>query len=629
MPGFNKYLIIGLLATYTLFFSLACLAKLHSFLYFDYDLAVYAQLLWNIAHGSGYSSLMGVHFLGNHAQPILFFIAPIYSILPFPATLLLLQVIVLAVALVPIYLIARKYLPQNLSLAIAVMYILYPALAFTNLFEFHPVVFSTLFLAMMMYFFDNNDYKKFIVCMILSISCQENISLVIIFIAGLAVVKKRPLKWSVIPIVTGLLYFLLYFYIVMPYFNKGQVNLIKFYAHLGETVPQILVNIIGHPFQNIQKIFSNQLNIKYLTDLFLPVTFTSLIGGEYLLVIMPLFLQHLLSARTSEHTIYYHYAAEMLPFIFIAAIFGLRRIFKIKLMSNHSSLISAILICVAIFSCLVIGPIPFIFRDLSFPPNYSVARKNQMLKAIPHDAAVIASFSYLPKLANRMSLLSFHNVTTGYYPHSNKKFVVPADIRFALVDFNEPLILNSFYGPGSSKNIMDFFSNNNWGTLSVEDTTVLFEKGAQDKVRLFEKNLGQPKVKNERDVIVDNGIKLIGTDFEYIPHAKMMRIILNWQCLIKVNTEINTFIDFIDMHGNVAKREFRPICYRIFSTDMWQANQFITEYRYMPVPRLPAGGRYMLKMGFYDFRNGRLLKSQSNFSSLDKQGRITLGEIET
>ena len=53
------------------FFSLDFL-RYQYFYFFDMDFAIYSQVMWNMLHGSFFSSILGVSFLENHTDIILF-----------------------------------------------------------------------------------------------------------------------------------------------------------------------------------------------------------------------------------------------------------------------------------------------------------------------------------------------------------------------------------------------------------------------------------------------------------------------------------------------------------------------------------------------------------------------------
>ena len=50
--------------------------KYEYFLYADFDLAVHAQALWNIAQGDWKSSILGTGYLGNHVHLINLLVLP-------------------------------------------------------------------------------------------------------------------------------------------------------------------------------------------------------------------------------------------------------------------------------------------------------------------------------------------------------------------------------------------------------------------------------------------------------------------------------------------------------------------------------------------------------------------------
>jgi len=54
--------------------------------------------------------------------------------------------------------------------------------------------------------------------------------------------------------------------------------------------------------------------------------FLSFLSPLHLLPSLPLFMQHLLSNRPQETNISFHYAAELIPFIILAFIFGVRKL---------------------------------------------------------------------------------------------------------------------------------------------------------------------------------------------------------------------------------------------------------------------------------------------------------------
>ncbi|MDD4894882.1 MAG: DUF2079 domain-containing protein, partial [Candidatus Omnitrophica bacterium] len=196
-----------LVGAYIFFFGLISILKYHSFKYDDFDLAVHAQTLYNILHGSIESSILGVPFLGNHLNFILFLVAPIYAIFKSPITLLLLQTLALGLSAYPIYLIAKEQLPKKSSLLLVFAYLFYPCLGYVNLYEFHPPAFATFFISVMLYSIYKDRIGLFAIFAMLALLCQENIPLVIVPLGIYMLILKKPLKWWLPTIIIGALWF--------------------------------------------------------------------------------------------------------------------------------------------------------------------------------------------------------------------------------------------------------------------------------------------------------------------------------------------------------------------------------------------------------------------------------------
>ena len=67
-------------------------------------------------------------------------------------------------------------------------------------------------------------------------------------------------------------------------------------------------------------------------------------------------------------------------------------------------------------------------------------------------------------------------------------------------------------------------------------------------------------------------------------------------------------------------RQYRPLCYRIWPTQAWQKNQSIEEHQYISIPPWLKGRLKGLKVGFYDYKAGRVIPTDSK----DALGRIDL-----
>ncbi|MFH1656072.1 MAG: DUF2079 domain-containing protein [Candidatus Omnitrophota bacterium] len=613
-----------LIVSYIISFFAISFLKFDSFAYFDYDLAYFNQIVWNILHGSIYSSIIGLVFLGVHVQLIWFLIAPLYALAPHPLTLLFLQSLALGLGAYPLYLLGKKILGHKWALLISFLYLFYPALGHMNLFEFHSTAFATLFLLFMLYYFHNDRFGLFMLFLTLSVFCQENITLVAFGMGIYALLKRKKPKWIVLPIAVFGIYFWFCLTKIMPYFNENTIQFNFLYNHLGKSVSDIVINIFRYPIQFINLIFEKH-KVIYLIQLFGPLSFIPLLSPLSLLIALPLFAQHLLSSRATQVMIYYHYTAEIIPFIFLAFIFAIKNLQRLRWFKRKQFIFGIWLLVVSIGFNLYLGPHFRLFQQAVkvFNKDDCDLQKELFLSKIPKGAPVVATFEFLSHLPHRKELYSFHHQYTGYYTLSKRPYRLPDTVRYALLDFNDRLTFRSFYSLENYKNIQRLLNNSNWAVTEVKDTIVLFEKDVESKYVLYSIVPKRPRPNNTSSTIVNRDIKLLGYDLRE-SKDNFIHIIFYWQSLNQTQNDINVFFDFIDERNKVAHRSIRPICYRIFPTNAWQPGQFISEEVYLSVPSYLLSGRYSLAMGFFDYATRKIYKANPS----DNSGRINITTIE-
>ena len=99
---------VALFATYTITFH-------HNLRTAAYDLGLEDNLVWNVLHGIGFfrstpfSGPTGSHF-GNHATFFSYVIAPFYALAQGAGTLLFIQSLMIGIAAIPLFLVARRKL---------------------------------------------------------------------------------------------------------------------------------------------------------------------------------------------------------------------------------------------------------------------------------------------------------------------------------------------------------------------------------------------------------------------------------------------------------------------------------------------------------------------------------------
>ena len=606
--GYSQVTLL-LITIYIIFFGYICYLKFNSFAYYDFDLAIDAQTLWNITHGSIYSSIHGIPFLGNHMRLILFLVAPVYLIFPSALTLLYLQSFFLGLGAWGIYLIACRVIDESSAFLFAFLYLIYPALGYLNLYEFHPVALATCFLIFMFYFYQREKFKWFMLFLLLALSCQENIPLVLIFFSIYSFIQKRNKSWIIAPFIIGIIYFYLSFFVLMPFFGKNTIQFFKLYGHLGNSFPEIIKNIIFHPLAVFRFMFTPD-KLLYLRALFGPLSFLGLLGPINLIPAIPLFLQHLLSRRVTEVTIYYHYQAELIPFIFISAIYGFKRLLNFRIIKDNYKIFQIIILLFALMYAFILGPYNWLLTELSmYNKDHLDTQKERLISLIPEEASVLATFEFQPKLANRRELYSFHHVYNGYYTLSDVKYEIPRAIDYILMDTNDPLTFGSFHKVGNDENIRTLIEDGNYGVLAEINNLILFKRNYNSEKKLYEidnitsVDIGQGEIFN-----IEGQVQLLDLKIEKMKED-IIEICFLWSCVRRSKTDFGVILHFTNQENNLFYMQTHPIGYRIYPTSAWSPGELIKEKFYALLPNKEFINLFRIEI--INLSSGRLTLSRS------------------
>jgi uncharacterized membrane protein len=529
---------------------------------------------------------------------ILFLAAPIYFLFQSAVTLLLLQTLALGLSAYPLYLIARKELPEDLSLVLLISYLLYPCLGYVNLFEFHPTVFATLFIALTLYYMHENRFGMYFLFVLFTLLCQENTPLVIIPLGIYLLIIKRPFKWWFYTIIAGVAWFWFAEYILIPHFGKGTIKFIYIYGYLGDSLLGVLKNILGHPMMIFNIVFT-KLNLIYLNHILGPVLFLPILSPLNFLGAIPTLLQHLISMRGTEHTIYFHYTAEMIPFVFFASIFALKKILLSKKFRIRKDFLAPCLLITMIGANVILGPQTHVASYLKvLKMEDSDYAKEAILKKIPPGAPVAATFEFLPKLANRKHLYSLHHVVMGTYTLSDIPYRLPDDTEYVLADFWDWLTFrSSFYDETSAGRLRRLFNDRGFNVVDMTETLALLKKGAEKKYELYRVLEAGAKLPKGPSMDINDDIRLIGYDIDKSePDKRIVSFQFYWKCLKETNRVYTAYLDIFDKEGRLVKEDPRFICYRVYPTNEWKRGEIIEEFYRLLLPAALAGQKYEVRI---------------------------------
>jgi uncharacterized membrane protein len=318
---FHPVLLMIVVATLILFgASSARHALFHST---AYDLAIFDQAIYLISQNqTPFSSLMAINILGDHAAFIFYPLALLYKIYPDVHWLLFVQAISLALGAWPSWTLARQAgLNEQKSIAVAAVYLLYPAVFNVNLFDFHPEVIALPAILAAIVAARLDKILWFCAAIILILSCKAVLSLTVLMMGIWLFFFEKNRRCGLIAIFMGAGWFLIATQAIVPYFNQGKQHAgIGRYQYLGNSVFEIAINLILKPHLIVGRLFSVN-TLGYLVLLFSPVMWwlsprhlAPLIGAS------PVLVMNILSDIEAQRDLIHQYSVPIFPFILTAVI---------------------------------------------------------------------------------------------------------------------------------------------------------------------------------------------------------------------------------------------------------------------------------------------------------------------
>lgn len=384
-----------------------------------FDLGNMDQTVWNTANGRFFQLTNPdgtdvVSRLAFHADFILVLLAPFYWIWSDPRMLLLIQTVVLALGAVFVYLLAKNMLQKkSLAFTFAVVYLINPAVHYTNLYDFHAVTFATTFLLGAWYFLQKRNYVFFSLFAILAALTKEQIWLIVallglfLVISGVREWKKstripwRKLLLGTMLCVGSIVFFEYLITIAIPQALGNQHFALSYYSDFGDSPTAILKTLVFSPDKIVATVFQPE-RIEYLKQLFMPLGYLSFLAPLVLLFTAPDLGISLLSSNANLYQIYYQYTAAITPFLFIAALYGVRLVRRVLPFLSPKVLI-VYLLYTSIMAAYSYGPLPIaqnpslamFTRQLpyrqeiqetlnSIPQEYTVAASNNLGAHLSH-----------------------------------------------------------------------------------------------------------------------------------------------------------------------------------------------------------------------------------------------------
>ena len=449
-------------AAYAVLFVFAAVTRYAAFHFARGDLGNMVQTIWNTQHGHFLeTTTLNGHQqsrLGYHADPFLLLFVPLFWIWSSPVLLLVVQVLAVASGALPVFWLARKHLGSPRAGAhFALAYLLYPAVqfnAYTSRVGFHSVSMAVPLILFAIWFLDEDRLVAFCAVALLACTTKEEIALAVgcLGIWYAARTGRRLFGFSVFA--AGFAITLLDFLWVIPHFSlTGSDPFSVRYHTVGGTPGGIAHKLVTDPGAFVHAI-ATQHKAMYLVLLLVPFLGLWLLEPLLLLGAVPDLAINLLSSKSDQTSIPFHWTAGIVPFVVAASIFGAAR-FGRRAVGLSLAVLGAVLLT-AVFS-----PVFTLADDVRALGSPLVSVKAHAVSLVPRDAPVSASNQIGGHLSERRYIATFPYVRQA---------------RWIVVDANDP----SYVGvPWFKRALRAYERNRSWSVVfSSHGVVVLHRRGA-------------------------------------------------------------------------------------------------------------------------------------------------------
>jgi uncharacterized membrane protein len=465
-----KIYIYTAIILYSIVCSAVMLSAHYAFRTYAWDLGIFNQALWNTLRGRlFYYTLEPIYtttsnFLGVHFGPILFLILPLYAAFPYPELLIVISPIIVAIGAIPVYELARLVLRNDrVALLLGVSYLLYPPLQGVTISGFSLEIIALPIFLFIVYYLIRGDFTKLSLAFILGLATHEASAVVIAFIGIYGVwhyrsPRSKGFQASVIISIVSIVYYVFAQNIRVFLGWTQYPSLWHEWALIGAESPSnVPFQVIMNPSGALNSLaFDAVAKVSFLLMFLVPLAFLPLVGVSALLPTLPYLFLGLFSSYPGYYNIGSHYGAFLVPFFFVALIFGMAKLEKIPRFRVSTIRMAKVVFVLSVVMLVAILPTTYL-EYVSFDSGGTHGRiLYEALSMIPQNASVLTQNNIFPHVSGRANAYTIPspNWSKEYQRIANETLqnLRKIEIDYVLIDLkSEPysassgmLILNEF-----------------------------------------------------------------------------------------------------------------------------------------------------------------------------------------
>ncbi|MGO8890139.1 MAG: DUF2079 domain-containing protein [Streptosporangiaceae bacterium] len=292
----------ALTAAAAFIYCLDSLILFRRFLASTFDLVIFDQGVRGYAHfaaptsiARGVSDGEGAHFLllADHWSPVLALLAPLYWIHDSPATLLVAQGVLFALAIPPLWAYTRRQLGSGAAYFVCVAYALSLPVMEAVIFDFHEVAFVPVLTAVMVERFDAGRRWHAILAAAALLLVKEDMGLLVAGFGCYLLLTRR--RWTGLAfVVGGLAATWVATRLLIPAFG-GSATFYWAYGQFGSTLGSALIGVITHPLHALRVFVTPWVKARTMIGLFAAFGFLPL-ASPMVVAVLPLLAERMLAS---------------------------------------------------------------------------------------------------------------------------------------------------------------------------------------------------------------------------------------------------------------------------------------------------------------------------------------------
>lgn len=349
-----------------------------------------------------------------HISPIWYLMLPFYALFPSPVTLQVLQSLILASAVIPLYLLAKKMgLSPKAILILCVCFCAFPALSGGQFYDVHENCFLTPLLFWMLYFFEKEKSLPMWGFAVLTLLVKEDAAIYVAAVALYMVCGRKQYKRG-IPLLLAAIAWFFAATALLSVFGDGEMSASRFGPYLiGDSTGMlsVLKTVFINPGLLLFEAFQED-KIKFLLQMLLPLGFLPFCGKKLsrLTLLIPMLLVNLMPDWQYQYSIFFQYVFGSTALLFYLTLLNVREL-SAKRRRFMLPMIAAFTLLIAVSQ--LSGSFNTVTHYFEKKETYETI--TEQLEKIPEEVSVSAHGFYLPHLTDREFVYDLSTDTPAEY----------------------------------------------------------------------------------------------------------------------------------------------------------------------------------------------------------------------